>query len=124
MSGKRIGKSAAGTTTRKSRTVRMTRTEIDKAQGRTDWARLDAMSDAEIRAAVDADPDAAPELDREWFARAKRLVDGVVPEPKQSLSIRLDRSVLEWFRAQGPRYQSRINAVLRAYVATQSEGSR
>jgi uncharacterized protein (DUF4415 family) len=32
------------------------------------------------------------------------------------VSIRLDRDVLDWFRARGPRYQSRINAVLRAYV--------
>jgi uncharacterized protein (DUF4415 family) len=34
---------------------------------------------------------------------------------KAAISLRLDADVLEWFRAQGPGYQTRINAVLRAY---------
>jgi len=32
---------------------------------------------------------------------------------------RLDREVLDWFKRQGPRYQTRMNAVLRAYVNAQ-----
>jgi uncharacterized protein (DUF4415 family) len=40
----------------------------------------------------------------------------VVPEPKVPISLRVDRDVLEWFRETGPRYQSRMNAVLRAYM--------
>jgi uncharacterized protein (DUF4415 family) len=45
--------------------------------------------------------------------------DAVVVGPviKQAISLRVDPDVLEWFRAQGPRYQSRMNAVLRAYMA-------
>ena len=35
----------------------------------------------------------------------------------EAISLRVDRDVLAWFRAQGPRYQSRMNAVLRTYVA-------
>ncbi|MEK7403277.1 MAG: BrnA antitoxin family protein [Gemmatimonadota bacterium] len=35
---------------------------------------------------------------------------------KRAISLRLDPDVLEWFRAQGPRYQSRMNAVLRSYM--------
>lgn len=35
--------------------------------------------------------------------------------PKASISLRLDRDVLQWFKAQGPGYQTRINAVLRAF---------
>jgi len=34
---------------------------------------------------------------------------------KAAISLRLDADVLEWFKAQGPGYQTRINAVLRAY---------
>lgn len=34
---------------------------------------------------------------------------------KEAISLRLDADILEWFRAQGPGYQTRINAVLRAY---------
>lgn len=39
-----------------------------------------------------------------------------IPPPKESISIRLDGDVLRHFRATGPRWQTRINAVLRAYV--------
>ncbi|MGA7539790.1 MAG: BrnA antitoxin family protein [Steroidobacteraceae bacterium] len=38
----------------------------------------------------------------------------VVP-PKASVSLRIDADVLEWFKSQGTGYQTRINAVLRAY---------
>ena len=71
-----------------------------------------APNDRSIRRAVASDPDAAPILDATWFRRAKL----VLPEPKQAVSIRLDRDVMEWFRQQGAGYQTRINAVLRAYV--------
>jgi uncharacterized protein (DUF4415 family) len=40
----------------------------------------------------------------------------VPPAVKQPISLRVDGDVLEWFRGQGPRYQSRMNAVLRAYM--------
>lgn len=79
---------------------------------KTDWARVDKLTDAEIRRAIRSDPDAAPELDAAWFRRAKL----VLPQPKQAVSIRLDRDVMEWFRRQGRGYQTRINAVLRSYV--------
>lgn len=37
-------------------------------------------------------------------------------ETKQSVTLRLDRDVLEFFRQAGKRYQTRINQVLRAYM--------
>lgn len=41
---------------------------------------------------------------------------GLKPVGAKSLvSLRLDRDVLEWFKAQGPGYQTRINQVLRAF---------
>jgi len=36
--------------------------------------------------------------------------------PKSAISLRLDPDVLDWFRTQGPGYQTRMNAVLRAYM--------
>ena len=84
-------------------------------KGKTDWKRLDKLTDSDIRRASRSDPDAAPELDAAWFRRAKL----VIPERKEALSIRLDRDVMEWFRRQGRGYQTRINAVLRAYVEAQ-----
>lgn len=35
--------------------------------------------------------------------------------PKASVSLRIDPDVLDWFKAQGPGYQTRINMILRAF---------
>ena len=54
-------------------------------------------------------------------AAVRHIVRGVVRRglkavpPKAAISLRLDADVLDWFKAQGPGYQTRINAVLRAY---------
>lgn len=41
---------------------------------------------------------------------------GLKPLPsKELISLRLDQDVIEWFKAQGPGYQTRINSVLRAF---------
>lgn len=44
--------------------------------------------------------------------------------PKQAISLRVDPDVLEWFRAQGGGWQTRMNAVLKAYkeAASRSRG--
>ncbi|MGA7263716.1 MAG: BrnA antitoxin family protein [Stellaceae bacterium] len=76
---------------------------------RTDWSRFDAKTAEEIEADIRDDPDAAPIVDADWFASANLII----PQPKQQISIRLDQDVLEHFR-QYPRYQTRINAILRA----------
>jgi uncharacterized protein (DUF4415 family) len=84
-------------------------TSADRPQ--TDWVRVDALTDKDIAAAVRDDPDAPPIVDQEWFTSATL----VMPRPKEQISIRLDRDVLEHFR-QYPRYQTRINAILRAVM--------
>ena len=35
---------------------------------------------------------------------------------KAAISLRLDPEVLDWFKTQGPGYQTRMNAVLKAYM--------
>ncbi len=41
---------------------------------------------------------------------------GLQPVPnKELISLRIDQDVIEWFKAQGPGYQTRINSVLRAF---------
>lgn len=35
--------------------------------------------------------------------------------PKASVSLRIDADVLAWFKSQGRGYQTRMNAVLRAF---------
>lgn len=78
-------------------------------KGRADLARLRRMTDAEIEAT------SPPELRNlpESFWQGARVV---TPVTKEAISIRLDSDVVAFFREAGPRYQSRINAVLRSYV--------
>ncbi len=87
-----------------------------KRPGKTAWDRLNATRDADIQKALKSDHDAAPIATPDWFRRAKILQ----PQAKLPVSIRLDENVVQWFRAQGRGYQTRINAVLRAYVESQS----
>ena len=60
-----------------------------------------------------------PELSDEWFLRAAREGQLVTPPAKKPISIKLDEDVLDYFKGQGTRYQTHINAVLRAYMQAQ-----
>ena len=81
------------------------------AKGQSDWTRVDAIGEAELAAAIAADPD-DPGNDPEFWQRAEL----VYPAVKERVTVRLDRDVLTWFRSQGRGYQTRINAVLRHYM--------
>lgn len=98
--------------------VSYTREEIDRmlANGEdlTDWARLDAMTEEEIEANALSDPDNPPLTDEQL---ANMVV--VYPPLKNPISIRLDSDILEFLKQDGPGYQSRINAILRAYMHAQ-----
>jgi len=78
---------------------------VSKKTIKSDLKRLDAMKDEEI------DYSEIPELDEAFFRDARV----VVPPGKKQLTIRLDADMLEWMQSQGKGYQSRINAILRAY---------
>ena len=75
----------------------------------TDWARLKAKAKSTTPTTAHLEAD------------IRHIVRGVVrrglqPVPsKSSISLRVDQDVLEWFKAQGPGYQTRINTVLRAF---------
>ncbi len=83
--------------------------------GQTDWERVRKTSDREIDRQIREDPDTAPEIDESWIREAEL----VVPSPKDPVSIRLDRDILVFFRRAGRGYQTKINAVLRAFVEAQ-----
>jgi uncharacterized protein (DUF4415 family) len=75
---------------------------------KTDWKRVAKMADDEINT------EDIPELNESFFKNAKL----VVPQ-KQPVTLRLDADVLEWFKAQGQGYQTRINNLLRRYMESQ-----
>ena len=85
--------------------------ETSVTDSRTDWERLEEMSDADI------DFSDIPELDADFFKNAKIRM----PQAKKAVSIRLDQDVLTWFRRQGRGYQTRMNAVLRTYMQAHSQ---
>jgi uncharacterized protein (DUF4415 family) len=91
------------------RIVRVSATELKR--GRTDWARVDALTDEDIERAIAEDPDAAPMLDEAWFRNAELVIP-----TKIATSIRVDGDVMDWFKTQGRGWQTRMNAVLRAYA--------
>jgi len=64
----------------------------------------------------DIDLSDIPKIDPSVF---KKMVVRM-PQPKELVSIRIDPDVLGWFRNQGRKYQTRINAVLRSYVEAHS----
>jgi uncharacterized protein (DUF4415 family) len=79
-------------------------------RSRTNFRRLRSMKDEDILLTPEH-----PE------ASVKHIMRGVVRSglkvvpPKTSVSLRIDADVLQWFKAQGSGYQTRINAILRAY---------
>lgn len=81
-------------------TTRVSSDEARRLKDETDDARLDAMTDDHIAKAVAGDPDAPP-LDLDWTQARLSL-----PPGKDVVTLRLDRDVLDWFRAQGSGYQT------------------
>ena len=74
----------------------------------SDLKRLDKMTDEDI------DYSDIPSLDDSFFT--KEAV--ILPQKKDSITLRIDHDVLEFFKNQGKGYQTLINAILKMYVKT------
>jgi uncharacterized protein (DUF4415 family) len=96
----------------------VTRRWGDRRKGRTDWVRVDRLTDEDIARAVTNDPDAAP-IDIDWSDAVL-----VIPARKKAISIRVDQDVLDFFKKAGSGYQRRINAVLRSYMQQKAKPKR
>ena len=83
------------------------------AKSRTDWKRLRSLGDRAISNAIEKDPEAR-RTDAGFWKKAKV----VLPQPKQTVTMRLDADLLTWLRRQ-KGYQTRVNAVLRTYMDAQ-----
>ncbi len=87
----------------------MKKSRISK-KSQTNWEQLDALAEKDI------DLSDTPELSPEMFAKAV-VRRGLKPvPPKAQVTLRVDSDVLDWFKEQGHGYQTRINALLRAYM--------
>jgi uncharacterized protein (DUF4415 family) len=82
-----------------------------QAKGKTNFARLRQMRDKDI------DYSDIPKLAKSFWKSATLTM----PEPKDRLTIRVDHDVVEWLKKRGSGYQTRINAILRSYMAAHSD---
>jgi uncharacterized protein (DUF4415 family) len=97
--------------------TRMTLEEALKTPDQSDWAKVKATSEEELKRQIDEDGD--------WvFLEAIDWSKAVLVEPpgKQAISIRLDQDILDYFKAPGSGYQARINRVLRHYMESVRKG--
>ncbi len=81
---------------------------LSRTQSLTDWERL--------RNAPEPEWDPEEDFEIDWDSAVL-----VTPGPKKLLSLRLDADVVEYFKGTGKGYQTRINAVLRAYKDAQAK---
>lgn len=79
------------------------------SRGRADLERLRRTSETQLR---DTSPPELAGLPDDFWDTAVLAA----PVRKQAISLRVDEDVLSWFKEGGPRYQSRMNAVLRSYM--------
>ena len=91
------------------RTRKPSRSAEAPPRGRADLRRLRVVPEREI---LRTSPEELAHLPDDFWDEAEL----VVPAPKRAISLRVDEDVLMWFRSLGPRYQTRMNAVLRAYM--------
>ena len=81
----------------------------------TDWPRLKAMQNKDVTLG-----------DEHPAAEMRHIVRGIARQglrpvpPKTLISLQVDADVLAWFKAQGAGYQTRMDAVLRAFKETVS----
>lgn len=85
-----------------------------KKPSEADWARVSEMADEDI------DTSDVPPLGEAFFANARLRVPG----NKVSVTLDVDSDVIEWFKAQGGEFQSRVNAALRIYAEAHKEHRR
>lgn len=105
--------------TKRKHIVRYTDRQLKamRAAGKTgsDWKRA---ARAPVPDGSDRD-DAIGPVDIRWATTELPL-----PRRKAHTTLRLDADLLDWFRAQGRGYQTRINAVLRSYYEQRSRSNR
>jgi uncharacterized protein (DUF4415 family) len=94
---------------KKNDTVRYSAKALKAMKSKSDWAAVEATTNAKIERQAKADSGTLP---KGW----EKSVSLGIPGPKRGVYLRLDPDVIDWFKTHGAGYQTRINSVLRAFV--------
>ncbi len=89
-------------------TLEEAKERIARGEDRTDWARIDAMTEEELEASIDYEEEGHP-----IWETGRWISD---PASKRQITLRLDPDIIDFFKAGGPGYQTRMNAALRRYM--------
>ena len=104
--------------TREEHIVRYTSEELaeERQRGETlsEWERVRNMTEEELEASIDNEEKGEFDWDTVYVGMPPTLA-------KKQLTVRFDQDIVDWFREQGPGYQTRMNAVLRSYVEAQRD---
>jgi uncharacterized protein (DUF4415 family) len=95
------------------RIVSYTAEELASMESETDWERVRALTHEEIEASIDFEDEG------EFDLRFGYPGLPPIPENKQQITLRIDADVLDWFKATGKGYQTRMNDELRRFVGIQ-----
>jgi len=99
----------------RSKIVRFTTEELKemarRGKTKTDWKRVKATKEKDIIVGQDS-----PEITAEMWRNA--VVSDRRP-PKKNITLRIDAEIIDWFKARGKGYQTRMNAVLRVFIELQ-----
>lgn len=98
---------------KQERIVRYTAEELAEKRRRgetmSNWDKVDALTEEELEASIDFEEEGEIIWDTDY--------EGFPPVAvKKQVTLRLDPEIIDFFREQGPGYQTRMNAVLRSYV--------
>ena len=89
---------------------------IAGGETKTDWIRADATTPEDIERQIAEDPDLTVPANWKEAIRARTILPSVFAENKRQITIRLDAAVVDFFKAGGRGWQSRINALLSSYI--------
>jgi uncharacterized protein (DUF4415 family) len=88
--------------------------KLARGEDQTDYAYLDALTDEELEASIDFED----EGEFDWSTAMPGIPQLT---PKKQLTVRFDQDIIDWFKAQGNGYQTKMNAVLRSFMIAQQQ---
>jgi uncharacterized protein (DUF4415 family) len=86
---------------------------LARGEDQSDWEYVRSLTGEEVEASIDYEEEGYP-----IWETARMVYD---PSCKKQITLRLDPDIIEFFKAQGPGYQTRMNAVLRSYMLAKAK---